>query len=457
LIEKMQVLGSDESAPAQKSKMIRALQDEWKLLGHSDDNDALWIQFTEVARVAFEPCKIYFKERKEKQAGNLIARNNICEQLEAYAATMQEGSINLSEVSRLENQAREDWKKYAPVAQNKIKNLQKRFNEVLAELRQKKRTALQIHNDQKQALIEQAKTLLELEDLQAAIQQAKQLQQDWKALGPGSFKEDRKLWAEFRAACDALFARRDEISKESKQQLRQASTEVREVLRRINALLSLDDEAFSDSRGQFNALGQEFHKALTPDLKAERKALQDQFQKLSKRFDARLRATPDKKVLQLLQQVQMKAAFCQRHEEALLTGGATVTRESVEEEWKNLASISDEVAEQAMKKRFRQLLQLLDGTTDCQALADKQELRGRELCVDAEIMAGVETPAADKAIRMQQQLNHLQRGLGRLPVTQKERLQKMLDTDIQFLCLGPLKPLVRSTLANRLQQIRQKL
>lgn len=458
LISKMEALTTDESSPPQKAKLIRALQDEWKLLGHSDDNDELWTRFSELAKVAFEPCKVYFRERKEKQAANLIARNNICEQLEAYAATMDPDAVNLAEVSKLENQAREDWKKYAPVAQAKIKNLQKRFNTVLSDLRQKKRLALQAHNAQKQALIEQAQALLTQDDLQAAIQQAKTLQQDWKALGAGSFKDDRKLWTDFRAACDALFARRDELSKEQKQQQRQVSTAARDTLRKISSLLALSDEEFSQSRSQFNTLTQEFRATLTPDMKAERKALQDQFNQLSRKYEARLRATPDKKVLQLMQQVQAKAAFCQQYEEMLLAGETPdLASDALEQSWRELGSIADADIEQAMKKRFRQLQQNLQKPAEWPAMAAKQESRGRELCVAAEIMSGADTPAADKAIRMQQQLNQLQRGLGRMPLTQKDKLQQMQQTDMEFLCLGPLLPLSRSTLLNRLQHIRQKI
>ncbi|HDZ08432.1 DUF349 domain-containing protein [Pseudohongiella sp.] len=458
LIDKMEALTTDESSPPQKAKLIRALQDEWKLLGHSDANDDLWTRFSELAKVAFEPCKVYFKERKEKQAANLIARNNICEQLEAYAATMDENDVNLAEVSKLENQAREDWKKYAPVAQAKIKNLQKRFNTVLSDLRQKKRQALQAHNAQKQALIDQAQALLAQDDLQAAIQQAKTLQQDWKALGAGSFKDDRKLWTDFRAACDALFERRDAVSKEQKQQQRQVSSAARDILSKIAALLSLTDEEFSQSRSQFNTLAREFRAALTPDMKAERKALQDQFNQLSRKYEARLRTTPDKKVLQLMQQVQAKAELCQVHEETLLTGSVPdISSATLEQTWSELDTIANAEIEQAMKKRFRQLLQNLQKPADWPAMAAKQETRARELCVAAEIMSGADTPAADKAIRMQQQLNQLQRGLGRMPLTQKDKVQQMQETEMEFLCLGPLLPLARSTLQNRLQHIRQKI
>lgn len=474
LIDKMQALVDDTTAPAQKAKLIRALQDEWKTLGHSDDNDALWIQFSEQARIAFEPCKAYFKERKDKQSTNLIARNNICEQLEAYAASLSAtpenatsstedagaaAAINLNELTRLENQAREDWKKYAPVAQNKINALQSRFNAVLNILKQHRRQSLQSHNAAKLALIEQAKKLVAEEDLSAAIQQAKTLQQQWKDLGPGSFKDDRKLWTDFRAACDALFARRDESSKLKRQAGNSTSSAAaRDVLKKVSALLALDDEAFSESRGNFAALTTEFRDALTADLKHERKPLQEQFNRLSRQYDTRLRMTPDKKTLQLQQQIQAQADFCRQLEETLLAGAAVdVSAEQLEQQWQAFDKVSDEGLEQILKKRFRQLLQITANAQLVSAAAEKTEVRGRELCVEIEIMLGADTPAADKAIRMQQQLNQLQRGLGRMQPGQKEKIGRLQTAELELVAMGPLQPVTRSSLEHRLQQLKQKI
>ncbi|MBU2097967.1 MAG: DUF349 domain-containing protein, partial [Gammaproteobacteria bacterium] len=470
LIGKMQALTDDSTQPAQKAKLIRALQDEWKTLGHSDDNDALWIQFSEVARIAFEPCKIYFKERKDKQAGNLIARNNICEQLEAYAATLANSDnntpVNLNELTRLENQARDDWKKYAPVAQNKINALQSRFNAVLTVLKQHRRQAMQAHNSAKLALIEQAKNLVTQEDLPAAIQQAKSLQQQWKDLGPGSFKDDRKLWTDFRAACDALFARRDETSKDKRQRATSsssgtqsaASSAARDVLRSIGNLLTLDDEEFSESKATFSALSAQFRDILTPDLKQERKALQDQFSKLSRQYENRVKATPDKKTLQLLQQVQVMAGFCRDLEESMLSGAAlTEPTDQLEQSWQAFETVADDNLAQILEKRFRQLIQNREDTKALAAAAEKLELRGRELCVEVEIMLGADTPAADKAIRMQQQLNQLQRGLGRMPPGHKEKMQRLQSVDLEIKAMGPLHAVSRSSLENRLQQLKHRL
>jgi hypothetical protein len=72
-------------------------------------------------------------------------------------------------------------------------------------------------------------------------------------------------------------------------------------------------------------------------------------------------------------------------------------------------------------------------------------------------MLGADTPAADKAIRMQQQLNQLQRGLGRAPLSQKEKAQRMQMIELNVLAMGPLTALNRGSLEQRIQQLKLKL
>ena len=465
LIEKMQALVEDQTAPPQKARLIRTLQDEWKTLGHSEDNDALWTQFSDAARLAFEPCKQYFRERKEVQSTNLVARNNICEQLEAYVLTLQsEGAQpDLGEINRLEQQARDDWKKYAPVAQNKIKALQKRFNNVLGQLRQLKRAAIQQHNAAKTDLIEKARALLTHDDLADAIRQSKDLQQQWKELGPGSFKDDRKLWTDFRTACDALFARRDDKRSERAASTAANTAPAREALKEISSLLALDDEAFADSRPRFNQASKAFRDALSPDLRGgERKALQDQFNKLSKRYDTRVRLTPDRKQLQLQQQVQQRAELCQDIEEQLLKGSKpSLSAADLDEQWTQQDKVDDSELDQVLQKRYKQLSQWLNAEAGSRqqavrAQADKLASRAREICVDAEIMSGAETPAEDKAVRMQLQLNQLQKGLGRLPTGLREQLARLQQAELLLTASGPLDPVLRNSLKARLDTIRKR-
>ena len=45
-------------------------------------------------------------------------------------------------------------------------------------------------------------------DLGRAIDETKRLQRDWHTTVPARQKDENRLWQRFRAACDAVFARR---------------------------------------------------------------------------------------------------------------------------------------------------------------------------------------------------------------------------------------------------------
>jgi hypothetical protein len=61
--------------------------------------------------------------------------------------------------------------------------------------------------ERKKALIEEARALVEMEDLKQAIERAKTVQREWKEVGLTPQRVDRPLWKEFRKTCDAIFAR----------------------------------------------------------------------------------------------------------------------------------------------------------------------------------------------------------------------------------------------------------
>ena len=462
LIEKMQHVLDINQPPPQKAKTIRALQDDWKKLGHSDDNDSLWTQFNELAHKAFEPCKEYFKERKDKMSANLKERNRICDELEQFITNVSLDALNISETSKLEAVAQEEWKKYAPVAQNKIKNLQKRFNNILNSLRQLKRKTLQHNADKKLELIQRAEKLLELEDFQEAISAAKGLQNEWKTIGPSPYKEDRNHWNTFRQTCDKLFNKRDEQVKQQKTEARKIVSAARETLKKINELLNLSDEEFLQSKKQFAELKESFYGQLNPDMKAERRQLIEQLETTSKKYEARQRAAPDRKSLQLINQVRTKAEFCQSLENGLLASPKapeTTVRnpEELREQWQAFDAISEPELEQKMEKRFKLLSQNSADLNKLQKISNDNDTAARELCVEMEIQAGVDSPAQDKALRMMIQLNHLKHDFGQTRNAGKSKLQLIKELEMQLLCTGPLDPATRAALQLRTSSIKAKV
>jgi hypothetical protein len=88
--------------------------------------------------------------------------------------------------------------------------------------------------ERKKALIEEAKTLVEAEDLRQAIDRAKTIQRQWKEVGLTPQRVDRPLWKEFRKTCDAIFARLGEERQQRNAEAR-ARAEQRQATERSRA------------------------------------------------------------------------------------------------------------------------------------------------------------------------------------------------------------------------------
>ncbi len=482
LIVAMQALIDGQLHAADKAKRIKTLQDEWKKLGHSLHNDALWNEFNDLAHKAFEPCKEYFKERKTKLHSNLEERNKICAQLEELLPTLTAENINIANLNKIETKALEDWKLYAPVEQAKIKKLQKRFNNVLTALRQFKRKSLQSNAARKLELIAQAEQLDTVENVQEAMAEAKKLQALWKGIGPSPYKDDRNHWNSFRAACDKIFNKRsaepaaDKPSRSARSgadangttanagsaagrarpPLNPAVAAARDHLKKISDLVGQSSEELAQSRRLFTELKDAFHNMLTPDMKHEKKALLEQFDKLSKTYDAKLRAAPDKKSLQLIGQVRTKAEFCEKLESDVLAGKNMADDvDAIEEQWRALGRLADMMQEQTLEQRF---YSIAHGGADARLLKKQSkdnEDKARELCIAAEIHAGIDSPDADKPLRMQVQLKQLKSSFGR--GGSKSGAQLVSELEMQLLCIGPMDSATRKNCEKRITKAKEKL
>lgn len=403
LIEAMTALRDSEMHLATRARRIRALQETWHAHGTPDEADPLWQQFNELGREAFEPCKTYFQERKKLMRTNLAERKQICEQLEAWVAALDdEKDADIGEVNRLEKQAREQWKKFAPVPQKQVAALQGRFNEVLKALRAARRKTLQAHAVRKKQLVDQAAALLETEDLPAALSEAKKLQKEWKQVGPAPHKDERQLWESFRKHCDALFARRPAPSGKTGQKRGPAGAK--------------------GKPGTGNA-----GRPQAPRIGRKQQMLIDAL-------------TP---AAQLLREVE---------EQSL--NGQTPDIEALKQRWESTALPSDGEEPAALRKRFEQLTDDKTTADTLQKTARDNAGEARVLCIELEIQAGLDSPPEDKALRMQRQLEHLKQGLGQGLADAATRSQRLGETMTALLCMGPLSAEDRKAFEQRLQRIR---
>lgn len=463
LITQMEHLVESKMHAPDRSKSISKMHKEWKDLGRSNQNEQLWKQFKALSDQAYEPCKEYFKQRKQRMAENLQKRREICDFLEAEHKQLleAEGEPDLAKLNKLLNVAEKDWKLYAPIEQSKIKSLQKRFYGTVNQLRKIRKSELSSHAKQKQELINQAQALTQHEDARHAMNEAKRLQQEWKKVGPTSYKEDNKFWHDFRAACDSIFGKRKQAGSEKSEELQKIEARLREILDGLAAIAKKSDAELRESRAAYQDLAQEFSHSLDPRIKAQRKRLLDQFNATKRQIDSRFRALPDKRQQQIQENLSAKSTMLLELEGALLQEESADKFAAYQQAfdsgaWSAVAASGNDELDASLQQRLDTALAAKSRDELAKQCANS-EAQFRELCVLAEIRANVDSPAEDKALRMKLQLAQLQSGFGQAKPDAKQNLKYAMETEFMSYAPGPLADSVRKALEERLGLVLQKL
>jgi len=71
LCEAMEQLIGSKNHPDKVFEDMKAVQQQWKSLGSSDISEQYWPRFKEAADKVYEPCDVFFKERKVLRKSNL--------------------------------------------------------------------------------------------------------------------------------------------------------------------------------------------------------------------------------------------------------------------------------------------------------------------------------------------------------------------------------------------------
>lgn len=461
MLTQMQHLIDSKMHASDRSKHIAAMHKEWKLLGRSNQNEELWKEFKGLSDKAYEPCKEYFKQRKQLMAENLKQRRVLCDQLEKDLAELDTATVNISTVNKLIKNAEEHWKKYAPIEQSKIKGLQKRYYDLLNQLRKLRRTEMRDNGKAKQQCIDEAIALELLEDNRKAMNEAKALQQRWKLIGPTSFKEDRKYWDEFRAACDKLFEQRNQEAEKLQSALKETEQGLRVTLHKLEQLEALEEEQFRGSKAEYQTLAQKFSNDLDPRLKQQRGQLTDQFNSIKRKIDMRFKALPDKKFLLLQEKLGSKLAILDKIESELSEindqeSFASHLKTLDTSAWSELPKVGNEALEKLLNKRWKNLSGLKT-PMDYVALIENETDALRKQCIELEIRANMDTPDSDQATRMEIQLAQLKNAFGKSKPDRQENAKYAKQIEIQSLCFGPINAEVKQSLTTRLAAAIQRL
>ena len=409
LCEAMEHLAEQHLDPQDKAAKIKTLQDEWKSLGGAQDQ-SLWERFSTAADKAFEPCAEFYSQQSQVKTNNLAKRTKMLEELSAFVEQNNWENPDWKGVEKINRQARNEWRDAYPVDHKKSRPLQEKFNAVLEKLDEKLATERSRNLSLKEDVVARAEALAENDDLNAAMQGAKTLQNEWQQVGITEHKKDRALWKAFRKACDAIFERRDEERNKAKDAANEQRNAAKTALDAAQDLVkgSFKDTAEAESvlatlRKEIKQLG---------DLPGKEKArFYDQYDKLIAQVKAQLKGLGFQQVIDKWNEAERKA-------ELAYSAFVNKDLEAGKQEFASKANI-----DKSLESRFKSLWQDLgNGKLE---LSDDSAVK--ELCIRCEIAAGVSSPEQDQERRMQLQVSRLSEGLSSSGhQTREEQLETLL-------------------------------
>lgn len=207
---------------------FRELMDEWKAIGFAgrEHDEALWQRF-QGARSEFN------ERRKGWFASNVEKKEALASQAEALAA--------LEDVAAAHQQMKplmQRWRQIGSAGRDADDALWTRFRGAQEDVYQRSRAIFeeraqerQRNYEAKQALVSEAESLIG-QDSRVATSRCKEIQQEWKKIGPVPRDLNDQQWQQFRAACDSIFRI---ASAQGKRRIEDARDHAEDQIRRLSA------------------------------------------------------------------------------------------------------------------------------------------------------------------------------------------------------------------------------
>lgn len=443
LCEQMETLRDDPGIPPpEKAKSIKDLQQRWKKLGPSNDHHSqqLWARFKQAADAAFKPCADYFSHQRQVREQNLSERTKICDSLETLYAQVDWDSADWKGVNDIIIRARREWRQYEDVPHASRNQIHARYTEIIKRFDQQISAEKTRNHVRKQALIDGLKSLLEQSESEpgsaSLISEAKQAQSLWQQVGITDRKVDQRMWKAFRQQCDSIFKLRDEQSERDKAALDASKSAAWEVSNKLKQLIAAKDF----DRAQLRSIRHEF------DTVAPDKAGADVTREFKRHVQQAEQALKEQAIASRrnsIDEVRRRANICLKLERG------EINIEAAEAEWSSDVEID------------AALLTCLDARKSAAADPDAsaQEANCKVaslLCVRIEIMAELSSPPEAQAVRMQYQVDRLNRELSKGQKETRPMQQQLQDLLVKWYSLGAL-PNDANELRRRFQRAEEKL
>lgn len=446
LCEAMEALASSDQHPEKLSSEMKVLQQRWKALGHSDISDQYWPRFKQAADIVYKPCADYFAKRKEVQKANLEQRKKCVEEMQRLLdETDWDKEPDLKSVLSSLRRISDAFANIKDVERNAGRKQWESFSTIRGKINSKLDVIYKSNLALKQELITRAEALAAAPAAEDNLVKLKSLQEQWKRTGIAKRNQEQKAWAKFKEQTDLVYNKVQELRREKRDSADRELGAYGRLIKDIQQLAGTAQDLVEADR-QFAALQAQYNElpelpGRLPEKLAE--GIQRDYRNACRQFSECRSRIINNLHGQRMRALRQKADLCARLE--------ALGKSPPEEELREIAQQWDAIAlnDAALSRRIEARRNSAQADMDRTALGEER----RMLCIQLEIALDVESPAEDKALRMQYQLEQMNKsGLGARTRYNDEQLE---NVEADWLCMPGAEPGLQQELDKRFLEVLQ--
>ena len=231
------LIAQPEENPKKQANKIHGLQTKWQLLDQSSKpaGREQWITFKNLTDKAWEPCAQYYQELKTLKIANAQQREKIIETLIQYTNNNSSKWPGLIDMSKYLSQTFQKWQSFAPVLDDDFKRLKEDYHQARKPINDAIKDQENRNYKTKEALIEKVK-LINDEDAQSCIQKFKKIKSDYQNVGPAGKKNESLLWKKLNESADRFFEAEKSLANDELTLIKQLSDQLQKDSTPINAI-----------------------------------------------------------------------------------------------------------------------------------------------------------------------------------------------------------------------------
>ncbi|MEI9921398.1 MAG: DUF349 domain-containing protein [Bacteroidota bacterium] len=246
---------------------LNDLHNEFKHIGPvpKEEKDAVWHRFKAASDAIYAKRDTFLDNINKEQVKNLDEKLKIAEEVAAFANfetdRIKEWNQKTQEILALQKK----WEGVGAVTRSKAKEVNKKFWSAFKAFFSRKNVFFRKLDEErdknlvaKKDIIRQALDLKESKDWDKTANSLKDLQRQWKEIGPVPEKMREKIFQEFKDACDFFFGQRrnqfERIDSEQEDNLQQKDALCKE-LEDLTATRLGTPEQLQSIVEQFNTIG----------------------------------------------------------------------------------------------------------------------------------------------------------------------------------------------------------